>query len=73
MLDRREFMQRGLALGSILALPRLTWAETGKKEPGARTLVMLHLNGGNDGLNTVIPYADPNRRILRPGIGIDVG
>ena len=71
MLDRREFMQRGIALGGIFALPRLSWAETGKKEPGARTLVMLHLNGGNDGLNTVIPYKDPNYRILRPGIGID--
>jgi len=71
MLDRREFMQRGFALGGLLALPRLSWAETGKKEPGARTLVMLHLNGGNDGLNTVIPHKDPNYRILRPGIGID--
>jgi len=71
MLDRREFMQRGIALGSVFALPRLSWAETGKKEPGARTLVMLHLNGGNDGLNTVIPFKDPNYRILRPGIGID--
>ena len=73
MLDRREFMHRGIALGSLFALPRLSWAETGKKEPGARTLVMLHLNGGNDGLNTVIPYSDPNYRILRPGIGLDIG
>ena len=56
MLDRREFMQRGLAIGGLFALPRLSWAETGKKTPGARTLIMLHLNGGNDGLNTVIPY-----------------
>ena len=72
MLDRREFMQRGIALGSILALPRLSWAETGKKEPGARTLVMLHLAGGNDGLNTVIPYKDANYRVLRPGVGIDL-
>ena len=71
MFDRREFMQRGLALGGLLALPRLSWAETGKKAPGARTLVLLHLNGGNDGLNTVIPYTDPNYRILRPGIGIN--
>jgi len=71
MFDRREFMQRGLALGGLLALPRLSWAETGQKAPGARTLVLLHLNGGNDGLNTVIPYTDPNYRILRPGIGIN--
>ncbi len=71
MLDRREFIQRGFAIGGLFALPRLSWAETGKKTPGARTLVMLHLNGGNDGLNTVIPYKDLNYRILRPGIGIN--
>jgi uncharacterized protein (DUF1501 family) len=71
MFDRREFIQRGLALGGLLAMPRLSWAETGKKAPGARTLVLLHLNGGNDGLNTVIPYKDLNYRILRPGIGIN--
>ncbi|MHC4550022.1 MAG: DUF1501 domain-containing protein [Planctomycetota bacterium] len=71
MLDRREFLQRGLAYGSVLALPRLAWAEGTPKEPGARTLVMLHLNGGNDGLNTVIPYTDPLYRVLRPGLGVD--
>ena len=73
MLDRREFLQRGLAFGSVLALPRLGWAEGAKKTPGARTLVMLHLNGGNDGLNTVVPYADPLYRVLRPGLGLDTG
>lgn len=69
--NRREIMQRGLALGSLLALPRLGWAQGAPKQPGARTLVMLHLNGGNDGLNTVIPYKDPYYRVLRPGLGID--
>jgi len=72
MLNRREFLQRGLAFGSVVALPRLAWAQGAPKEPGGRTLVLLHLLGGNDGLNTVVPYADPLYRILRPGIGIDV-
>ena len=71
MLNRREFLQRGLAYGSVLMLPRIGWASGGKKEPGRRTLVLLHLRGGNDGLNTVIPYNDPMYRVLRPGIGID--
>ncbi len=73
MLNRREFLQRGLAFGSVLALPRLAWAEGAAKETGARTLVLLHLNGGNDGLNTVIPFADPMYRILRPGLAVDDG
>jgi uncharacterized protein (DUF1501 family) len=73
MLNRRELLQRGLAFGSVLALPRLAWAQGAAKEPGSRTLVLLHLNGGNDGLNTVIPYADPMYRILRPGLAVDDG
>jgi uncharacterized protein (DUF1501 family) len=31
----------------------------------ARILLLVELKGGNDGLNTVIPYADPYRE-LRP-------
>jgi len=73
ILERREFLKRGLALGSVLALPRFAWAQGAKKTPGARTLVLLHLNGGNDGLNTVIPHGDRNYRVLRPGLGIDDG
>ncbi len=72
-LDRRRFLKGGLALGSMLLLPRPGWAEGAVKAPGSRTLVLLHLNGGNDGLNTVIPYKDPLYRILRPGLGVDAG
>src|SRR5512134_3187487 len=73
MLNRRELLQRGLAFGSVLGLPGLAWSEGAAKEPGSRKLVLLHLNGGNDGLNTVIPYADPMYRILRPGLAVDDG
>jgi uncharacterized protein (DUF1501 family) len=36
----------------------------------SRILLLIELKGGNDGLNTVIPYADPKYRELRPGIGV---
>jgi len=35
-----------------------------------RTLILVELKGGNDGLNTVIPYADPLYRELRGGIAL---
>jgi len=70
MLNRRDFFQRGLAFGSVLLLPRLAWAEGAKKTPGARTLVMLHLRGGNDGLNTVVPYRDDAYYRARPALAV---
>jgi uncharacterized protein (DUF1501 family) len=36
----------------------------------SRILLLVELKGGNDGLNTVIPYADPQYHTLRPGIGV---
>lgn len=35
-----------------------------------RVLLLIELKGGNDGLNTLVPYADPKYRELRPGIGV---
>ena len=40
---------------------------TTEKEP---VLVVLQLTGGNDYLNTVIPYTDPRYRDSRPGVGL---
>ena len=33
----------------------------------SRILLLVELKGGNDGLNTLVPYADPKYRELRPG------
>jgi uncharacterized protein (DUF1501 family) len=35
-----------------------------------RKLILVQLAGGNDGLNTVIPYADDAYRAARPNIGV---
>jgi uncharacterized protein (DUF1501 family) len=38
-----------------------------------RTLVVVELGGGNDGLNTVVPFADPAYATLRPTLGVTDG
>ncbi|MBI3927899.1 MAG: DUF1501 domain-containing protein [Armatimonadetes bacterium] len=64
-MDRRRFLQGMLAAGVLSVLPTPLLAAKAN-----RTLVMLHLNGGNDGLNTVIPYAEPLYYRLRPTLSV---
>ena len=47
--------------GSVLAQPTAAFE---------RLLILVELKGANDGLNTVIPFADPAYYALRPRIGI---
>jgi uncharacterized protein (DUF1501 family) len=51
-LDRRLFL-----LGSSALLARPSGARPTRAATG-RTLVLLQLSGGNDGLSTLVPYAD---------------
>ena len=37
---------------------------------GTRALVVVQLGGGNDGLNTIVPYADPSYYRARPRLAI---
>ena len=80
--SRRDFLARGLygiGLGATLPLilNRTSAALTAQALQGTsverhpeRILVVLELAGGNDGLNTVVPYADPAYYRARPRIGI---
>jgi len=73
-VSRRKFIKGGLGLGvlglmmsaeELLRLP--AGAADGK---GRRQLVLIQLSGGNDGLNTVIPYANGAYYDARPQIAI---
>jgi uncharacterized protein (DUF1501 family) len=44
---------------------------TGRRSATGRTLVLITLYGGNDGLNTVVPYQDPAYAAARGPIGLD--
>jgi len=76
MSSRRQFLVQGvgsfagfLAIDSIFA--RAARAASQAAAAGAgRTLVVVNLQGGNDGLNTVVPYGDPTYYSVRPTINI---
>ena len=77
MFSRRDFLIRSTGFVTVSAMvPR--WAVRGasrfEESVGAafdgRTLVVLELAGGNDGLNTVVPYADALYPQLRSRIGV---
>ena len=78
--SRRTFLKHIGAAGGIVSigaapplfLARAAWAaeKDGHEPAEGRVLVLVQLAGGNDGLNTVIPYGDPEYRKARPGIGI---
>jgi len=73
-LDRRTFLQSSLsaaalgAFGSGSASVAFAGAPAGANY--RHLLVLIELKGGNDGLNTVAPYADPTYYALRPKLAL---
>lgn len=73
-MKRRDFLKNlgagYLAMSSLMLdnpfRPRFRIA----KAAGGKKLVVVFQKGGNDGLNTIVPYGDPGYYPLRPTIGI---
>jgi len=73
VIKRKEFIQVGSLATASLMLPRFLKAFEGKNmvPAGNKVLVILQLSGGNDGLNTVIPYRNDIYYKSRPRLGIE--
>ena len=65
--DRRAFLRAAALAPVALAWPALARAAAATS---SSMLVLVELKGGNDGLNTVIPYADARYAELRPRLAI---
>lgn len=74
-MTRRKFLIASGVSGAaalVAGSATITWREladsaaANPQPPGAKVLVVVTLYGGNDGLNTVIPYADPAYHGARP-------
>ncbi len=57
---------RGVASAKSMALDGSHVAKTASD----RTLIVVQMAGGNDGLNTVVPFTDPLYVKMRPTLGI---
>ncbi|AXF20922.1 Twin-arginine translocation pathway signal sequence domain-containing protein [Burkholderia pyrrocinia] len=75
-MNRRDFLTlTGAAAAAGVSLwqsPAMAAASTGRQPAAgyANVLILVELKGGNDGLNTVVPYADPLYYQFRHSIGI---
>ena len=72
LIKRRNFIQAGsLAAGTLLVPGFLKAFERPRLIPGGnKVVVVIQLSGGNDGLNTVIPYRNDIYYRERPRLGI---
>ncbi len=77
-MDRRHFLRAAAAMPLARATAPLAGLGTAHLAVAAapahadyrKLLVLVELKGGNDGLNTLVPYRDPAYHALRPKIAI---
>ena len=71
MLSRRDFLKRSTLLALAPTVPGFLTrtARATAPERDGRVLVVIQLDGGNDGINTVVPFKDDgyarHRKTLR--------
>ncbi len=72
MLSRREILRAAAATGAAVllrpGLAALARLDDGTSFADDRAVVLIELTGGNDGLNTVVPFADDLYHRARPAL-----
>jgi uncharacterized protein (DUF1501 family) len=67
---RREILVAGLGAAALPLLSKLAWARALGGARDDRILVLVELGGGNDGLNTVVPFDDERYVAARPTLRV---
>src|SRR6266508_762585 len=78
MINRRDLIKQSLTVVSLgVAVPGVfgraviaAAEEKNGRSANGKTLIVVQLAGGVDGLNTVISYTDPAYRSNRPNLGV---
>lgn len=75
MTSRRDFLKTSVLASSLLFVPKFLHALDRQDlqklaDANGRRLVVVQLGGGNDGLNTIIPYRNDLYYKARPTLGI---
>ena len=72
-IGRRKFLQLGTLASASLLIPDFLSSLMEKAITSSKKLIVLQLSGGNDGLNTVIPYGNDIYFKSRPSLAIARG
>lgn len=74
-MSRRRFLRSSIGGASAIGIGAmvpdfLVQAAAGEDRGNERVLIVVQLAGGNDGLNTVVPYSNDAYRTVRPKLAI---
>ena len=75
MLSRRQFLQTSSLVSLSPFVPSMLGnaAYAASAAPDAKVLVVIQLDGGNDGINTVVPYGDDAYGRVRKKLRLETG